>query len=135
MSRRGRGSTGTGRAAALPSGTYEAPPPVMITSTTLTVQVHGEDGRVRVLPVDRLPLPGWHQPLAAALAERTGPCGTLRTSTSAKGLWGSTAWFVRFLSTQHPAPSTQHPAPSTQHPAPSTQHPAPSSPRLASRRS
>jgi hypothetical protein len=104
MTARGRGSTRRGRAAVLPSGRYEPASPVEIAGVGVVVQVHGEDGRRRVLPVDQLPLPGWHQPLAAALADRTGPSGRLRTSVSAKGLWASTARFLRFLDTLRPAP-------------------------------
>lgn len=93
-----------GQTAALPAGRYEPVSPVADAAPGVRVQVLGEDGRQRELPVDQLPLPGWHQPLAAALADRTGPGGRLRTAVSAKGLWASTTRFIRFLDALHPAP-------------------------------
>ncbi|WP_218952312.1 hypothetical protein [Amycolatopsis anabasis] len=85
--------------AAVPRGSYAPPTSVEDTEAGLRVEVRGEDGRQRVFRVDLLPLPGWHRPLAAALAERTSPAGGLRTAVSAKAGWASAARFVRFLDT------------------------------------
>ena len=94
----GRGSVGAGRPALLPAGTYE--PAVAVreeTAGALVVQFRGEDGRRAGLRVDRLPLPGWHRPLAEALAARVGPAGTVRTLSAARGCWGSLSRLMRFL--------------------------------------
>lgn len=43
----------------------------------------------------RLPLPGWHELLAAAFAERVGPNGTLRTLTSTRNCWEASGRLMR----------------------------------------
>ena len=83
MSRRGRGSTGPGRAAALPGADYERIDPVSEQPGGIVVVFHGDDDRRRIFEFSRLPLPGWHEALAAAFAERTGPDGGLRTAAAA----------------------------------------------------
>ena len=105
MSSRGRGSTHTGRAAAVPAGGYQPPPPVVDDAAGLVVRVDGEDGRGVLLRVDRLPLPGWHRPVAAALATRCGPAGARRTKTSAEHTWGTLGRLLRFLDTLPDPPS------------------------------
>jgi hypothetical protein len=75
MTHRGRGSTRAGQPARLPTGHYEARALVGDAGDGLVVHFHGEDGRARLLPVHRLPLPGWHRSLADALAARIGPGG------------------------------------------------------------
>lgn len=98
MSRRGRGSTGPGRPAALPHGAYAPAAPVQQGADgTLVVAFHGDDGRRATFDVSRLPLPGWHQALAAAFAARTGPAGGLRTHAAARTGWGSLVRLMRFL--------------------------------------
>ncbi len=94
-----RGSTRTGLPAALPDGEYDPPSLVeeSLSELVVAVRFHGEDGRSRTLPVDQLPLSGWHSALAGALAARVGPAGGLRTETSAKHAWGALARVVRFL--------------------------------------
>ena len=82
-----------------PAGVYEAPALNRDTDDGVVVEVHGEDGRRLVLQVDRLPLPGWHRPLAAALAVSTGVSGQWRTITSAKNAWYSVGRLTRFLQT------------------------------------
>ncbi|MDQ1646776.1 MAG: hypothetical protein QOJ50_2960 [Cryptosporangiaceae bacterium] len=102
----GRGSVGRGRPAPLPAAAYAPPPPVRRLSGVLEVEFTGEDGRRAVLPVGRLPLPGWHELLAAALSERAGPAGRLRTRASAIGTgWAPVARLVRFLALLPDAPA------------------------------
>ena len=101
-----RGTTRTGRPAALPEGAYDAPPLVVDgveEHEGPVVRFHGEDRRSITFRVDLLPLPGWHRPLAAALAARIGPAGGRRTRLSATTVWGVAGRVVRFLSTL-PAP-------------------------------
>ena len=74
-----RGTTRTGRAAAMPNRPYAARP---LTVGTL-VEFHGEDGRTYTFDVGTLLLPEWHEALAASWAARIGPAGTLRTRASA----------------------------------------------------
>lgn len=104
MSRQGRGSTGPGRASALPAGGYERTAPVAVSGGRTAVAFHGDDGRHRVFDFSGLPLPGWHEPLAGAFAERTGPGGGLRTLASARGCWESLGRTVRFLAGLPDAP-------------------------------
>lgn len=98
MNRRGRGSTGPGRPSVMPDHSYEPPEPVReLPGGRLLVAFHGDDDRRRVFDVSGLPLPGWHQALAAVVAERTGPGGGLRTFAAATTGWGALARLVRFL--------------------------------------
>src|SRR5205823_3796740 len=90
VSRIGRGATAPGRRAALPQPRYQPPPSTAVTPDEgLLVAFAGEDGRRAVFRIDRLPLPGWHRPLATAWARRIGPAGGLRTKASVRGAWGS----------------------------------------------
>jgi hypothetical protein len=74
MTRRGRGSTGPGRPTALPAEGYDPPDPRReLPDGRRLVAFHGDDGRRRVFDVSALPLAGWHEALAAAVAQRTGP--------------------------------------------------------------
>jgi hypothetical protein len=61
------------------------------------VEFEGEDRRRRTFDFADLPLPGWHTALAEALAQRIGPGGGLRTSTSSLGAWNNLRNFLRFL--------------------------------------
>ncbi|QTI90626.1 hypothetical protein [Streptomyces sp. AgN23] len=107
MSRRGRGSTGPGRPAAMPVGAYTPAAPVQQGADgTLVVAFCGDDGRSRSFDVSRLPLPGWHQVLAAAFAARTGPAGGLRTLSAAGTGWGSLVRLMRFLDSLPEPPTT-----------------------------
>ncbi len=87
MTGTGRGSTKPGHAAALPEGRYQpAPTTAEVTEVTeFVVQFHGEDGRHKDYPVNRLPLPGWHRGLTMTLDDRFGPQGTRRTRASTQG--------------------------------------------------
>ncbi|MCX5107029.1 hypothetical protein OOK13_00185 [Streptomyces sp. NBC_00378] len=106
MTRRGRGSTGPSRPSALPQGTYDPSRPVReLPDGRMVVAFHGDDDRRRVFDISRLPLPGWHQPLAAAVAERTGPGGGLRTFSAATTGWGAQSRLVKFLASL-PQPPT-----------------------------
>ena len=93
----GRGSTRAGRPALMPTGVYEPPAAVRHEHTGFSVDFHGEDGRHGTFHIDELPLPGWHAPLAAAWAIRTGPSGRLRTLASARSGWGVVGRLLRFL--------------------------------------
>ncbi len=94
----GRGSTRVGRPALLPLGAYEPAMPTQRTSEGgLTVTFYGEDGRSCEFAVGRLPLAGWHESLAAAWVQRTGPAGGLRTQASAASSWQALGRFIRFL--------------------------------------
>lgn len=99
-----RGETRTGRPALLPHGPYTPPSELKEPELgELTIAFHGEDGRSATFRVDELPLPGWHEPLAAAWATRIGPAGTLRTLASACANWGILRRFVGYLaSLPHP---------------------------------
>lgn len=100
VSRLGRGSTRPGRTAPLPEGGYRPVPAVAAGRTGApVVQFCGEDQRVRTFDFAQVPLPGWHDELAAAFAARVGPAGGLRTSTSTLGSWGELRIFMRFLAT------------------------------------
>ena len=89
MSKQGRGSTGPGKVSALPAGGYERADPVATAGGRTTVAFCGDDGRRRTFDLSGLPLPGWHEALAGAFAERTGPGGGLRTLEAAKAGWGA----------------------------------------------
>jgi hypothetical protein len=104
VSRQGRGSTGPGKAAALPGGGYEREEPVASAAGRTTVAFHGDDGRHRTFDLSGLPLPGWHEALAGAFAERTGPGGGLRTLEAAKAGWGALGRLTRFLGSLPDAP-------------------------------
>lgn len=103
---RGRGRTRAGRPATQPGKGYEPPSVVRHTPTGNVVDIHGEDGRTLILRIDRLPLTGWHRPLAAAFAERAGPAGGLRTAGSVHSTWECVARFVRFLNTLAAPPAS-----------------------------
>jgi hypothetical protein len=106
VSRGGRGATAPGRRAALPQPRYQPPPTTVVTpGEGLLVGFEGEDGRRAVFRVDRLPLPGWHGPLAAAWAQRIGPAGGLRTDASVRAAWGSLGRWMRFLARQATPPT------------------------------
>jgi hypothetical protein len=81
----------------MPTGVYEPPATIRHEHTGLSVDFHGEDGRHGTFYMDELPLPGWHEPLAAVWAIRTGPSGRLRTLASARGGWGVIGRLLRFL--------------------------------------
>ncbi|WP_394622408.1 hypothetical protein JNUCC0626_49620 (plasmid) [Lentzea sp. JNUCC 0626] len=105
MTRTGRGSTRYGRPAAQPAGDYEPPPSIRYQpGGGVTVAFHGDDDRRREFVFSRLPLPGWHELLAAAFAERVGPNGTLRTLTSARNCWEAVGRLMRFLHEHRPSP-------------------------------
>lgn len=97
MSRQGRGSTGPGKVSALPAGGYERADPVATADGRTTVAFCGDDGRRWTFDLSGLPLPGWHEALAGAFAERTGPGGGLRTLEAAKAGWGALGRLTRFL--------------------------------------
>jgi len=98
MTRRGRGSTGPGRRTVLPDEGYDPPDPRReLPGGRRVVDFHGDDGRRRVFDIFALPLPGWHEALAAAVAQRTGPAGGLRTFAAATTGWGAVSRLVRFL--------------------------------------
>ncbi|MET3176633.1 UNVERIFIED_ORG: hypothetical protein ABIB52_004508, partial [Arthrobacter sp. UYCu721] len=99
----GRGSTRAGLPARLPYGAYEPRPAVVRTPTGLVVDFVGEDVRTKSFDIGALPLPQWHEPLAAAWAARTGPSGGLRTKASATHAWGALTRLVRFVA-QTPRP-------------------------------
>jgi len=106
----GRGSTGAGRPSVLPAQGYAGPAAAPAGGAVglggdLVVSFSGEDGRRTVFCFDGLPLPGWHQALAAGLAERTGPAGGLRTLASASHCWAVMKRLVRFLASQRDAPA------------------------------
>lgn len=92
-----RGSTRAGLPAPLPEGPYEPRPAVVSTPTGLVVDFRGEDARTKSFDIGALPLPQWHEPLAAAWAARTGPAGTLRTRASATSAWSALSRLVRFV--------------------------------------
>ena len=104
MSRHGRGSTGPGRTAALPAGGYERADPVTVAGGRTVVAFYGDDGRRRTFDLAGLPLPGWHEALAGAFAERTGPGGGLRTLAAAAAGWGALGRLARFLGSLPDAP-------------------------------
>lgn len=99
----GRGSTRAGLPAFLPDGAYEPSPAVVRTQSGLVVDFVGEDARTKSFDIGALPLPQWHEPLAAAWAARTGPAGGLRTKASATHAWGALTRLVRFMA-QTPRP-------------------------------
>jgi hypothetical protein len=128
MNRQGRGSTGPGRPSAMPDHSYEPPEPVReLTGGRLLVAFHGDDDRRRLFDVSRLPLPGWHQTLAAAVAERTGPSGGLRTFSAAAGeRWA--AWYGSSDPCRSPRPARTSSLPATWKPS-TTTGPGPRRPR------
>jgi hypothetical protein len=81
----------------MPDHGYEPPGPVRELPGGQLVAFHGDDDRRRVFDISGLPLPGWHETLAAAVAERTGPGGGLRTFSAATTGWGSAGRLMRFL--------------------------------------
>lgn len=106
MSGPGRGSTRRGQPAVLPAGSYQPLPPVRSEPDGLVVTFDGEDHRHKRYEVHRLALPGWHQALAAALAERIGPGGGRRTAASADGLWAALVRLMQLLSQLPRPPAT-----------------------------
>lgn len=99
-----RGDTGFGKPALLPPSNYSPRP--MHRGTT--VDFVGEDGRSCSFDAGALPLPDWHESLAASWAARVGPAGTLRTRSSATGAWGAVTRFVRFLGQTLRPPAHPH---------------------------
>ncbi|WP_378741277.1 hypothetical protein [Nocardia brasiliensis] len=100
----GRGSTRPGMRAPMPEGYYEPPAPVVVTAAgQVVVQFHGEDGRHRSFNFAECALPGWHADVAVALAQRIGPAGGLRTSSSVLAAWLPLKLFLRSLA-QWPDP-------------------------------
>ncbi|WP_143021487.1 hypothetical protein [Prauserella marina] len=99
VTRSKRGTTHAGQPVALPDGAYEPPPLVEESAHGPVVHFQGEDDRTRTFPVDRLPLPGWHRALAAALATTVGPGGHRRTGTSAQLVWDAAGRVMRFMAT------------------------------------
>ncbi len=97
--------TGRGRHSPLPSGGYQRPPAARAGAGGPEVAFEGDDGRRGVFRFAGLPVPGWHEPVAAAFAARTGPAGGLRTLASASVGWQVTARFLRFLASQQPPPA------------------------------
>ena len=92
--------TGRGRPAAWPDGFYQPDlpcGPVRDGDGALRVAFAGEDGRTRIYSFAGLPLPGMHEDLAAAFAQRTGPAGTRRTLASANFTWFKLGGMLRFL--------------------------------------
>jgi hypothetical protein len=83
MINRGRGSTGTGRRALLPSAGYE-PNEIEIVEAGSVVRFEGEDGRALLVSVDDFTLPGWRPAVVATLRTALGPTGGIRTASSAK---------------------------------------------------
>ncbi|WP_157124495.1 hypothetical protein [Nocardia pseudovaccinii] len=55
--------------------------------------------------MNELPLPGWHEALAAALHARIGPAGRRRTVASVQDIWVRLVRFVRFLDGLPDAPA------------------------------
>jgi hypothetical protein len=100
-----RGSTGIGLPTGLPIGDYTPAPPVTATAEGLSVDFQGEDGRHHSFHISTLPLPGWHEALAAGWASRIGPSGQLRTKTSAMGSWATLSGFMRFIAQTMQAPA------------------------------
>jgi hypothetical protein len=96
--------TGPGRRSPLPAAGYQPPPPARRGAGGPEVAFTGDDGRRRVFRFTGLPVAGWHEPLAAAFAARTGPAGQLRTLASALSAWGVLCRFLRFLVAQRPVP-------------------------------
>lgn len=97
--------TGPGRRSPLPAGSYRAPSVTRAGLQGREVVFEGDDGRRRVFGFADLPAGGWHEPLAAAFAARTGPCGQLRTLASAMCAWSTLCRFLRFLASQQLAPA------------------------------
>jgi hypothetical protein len=97
VKRVGRGSTRTGQPAVMPVGGYQPPPTVGLKPEGLVVEFHGEDHRRATVHIDRMPLPAWHAPLAAAIARRIGPAGGRRTLASATQVWMTAERLLRFL--------------------------------------
>jgi hypothetical protein len=97
--------TRPGRRSPLPSGGYRRPPAARAGAGGAEVVFTGDDGRRGVFRFAGLPLPGWHEPAAAAFAARTGPGGGLRTLASASAAWQVTARFLRFLASQQRQPA------------------------------
>jgi hypothetical protein len=100
-----RGSTRAGVPAALPDAHYDPPAAVTVASTGLTVRFEGEDGREMDLPVQRLPLSGWHPVIATAIEARVGLSGTRRTVSSVHQVWSPVGRLLRFLNTQPEPPA------------------------------
>lgn len=94
----GRGSTGTGRRAMLPSGLYTPTEGEHAIASGLTVRFYGEDGRTLLVDVAKMALPGWHTAVAEALSLALGPTGRSRTLSSAKGLVTRVRSMLRSLS-------------------------------------
>lgn len=99
----GRGSTGVGRRAAMPSGRFDAPASLVQYEKSMAAPFFGDDGRQAEFPVGSLPLPGWIDPIGQAFATRVGPTGSIRTRSAATGIWIAVSTFVNFLA-ELPAP-------------------------------
>ena len=99
-----RNSTHVGHPAPVPGPGYEPPPDVVEHGSAASVEFVGEDGRRKLFSLQRLPLPGWHDAVAAAFAARVGPSGGRRTLMSAERAWATLGRFMRFLATLPDAP-------------------------------
>lgn len=92
----------------MPADLYEPAPPVRHSGDPdqRLFDFHGEDGRRHTFALGRLPLPGWHEAIASALAVRMGPAGGPRTLASARSVWYLVGRFMRFLAQLPAAPAT-----------------------------
>jgi hypothetical protein len=95
--RTGRGSTRPGACAPLPDATYAPTTVHRAGGGSPVVEFEGDDRRRRTFDFAQCPLPGWHDVLAEVLAQRVGPAGGLRTSTSSLAAWNHLRRFMRFL--------------------------------------
>jgi hypothetical protein len=84
----------------MPAGRFDAPEPVGVDDAgDLVARFAGDDGRHADFPLARLAvLPGWVEPLGRAFAARVGSAGSLRTYSSAIGVWRSLVQFMDYLS-------------------------------------
>ena len=101
-----RGTTGTGRPAAIPSATYDPPKPAQRAAAGWVINFAGEDGRSGTFALDRWPLHGWHDGLASALGAALGPGGRCRTLASARAVWYLVGQFVKAIAEMPNPPAT-----------------------------
>jgi len=92
-------ATWPGRSTARPAGAYDPAAAVrdVAAAEGAAVDFAGEDGRTRTFRFATLPLPGWHDDLAAAFARLTGPTGGRRTLAAAEDAWQALGRLLRLL--------------------------------------
>lgn len=101
--------THPGQHALLPDRGYKPPPAAnraRYVNGQWQVAFAGDDGRTKTFSMTGVVLPGWHEAVAGAFADLTGPAGARRTLASANAAWQAITRLLRFLAMTADPPTT-----------------------------